>query len=101
MVTPFRNHQEGTPIMDDMYSYPHDQHPSFSPPPDYTSPNPTDWTSATPSAPMTPPNWTPFGAQRFGDTAYAFLQSFVAWFHAIRPGLGEETRDSCEPPSRC
>jgi hypothetical protein len=89
-------------MMDDMYSYPHDQHPSFSPPPDYTSPNPTDWSSATPgtpwpstmlSAPTTPPNWTPFGAQLFGDTAYAFLQSFVAWFNAIRPGLGEEKRD--------
>jgi hypothetical protein len=76
-------------MLDDRYSYPYAQHPAYSPLPDYTSPQPTDWTAATPGTPLMPPGWTPFGAQLLGDTAYSFLQSFVAWVNAIRPALGE------------
>lgn len=71
-------------MMDDLYSYPYAEHPSYSPPPDYMSPGSSDWSSATPASPTSPTGWMPFGAQLLGDTAYSFLQSFVAWFQAVR-----------------
>jgi hypothetical protein len=85
-------------MADDFYSYPYPDHPAYSPPPDYTSPNPIDYTSATPSTPFTDPGVssmgaprvTPFAAHMLGDTAYGFLQSFLAWFNAIRPAHDEE-----------
>jgi hypothetical protein len=70
-------------MMDDFYTYPCPQHPSDSPPPDYSSPGASDWWSATPAA-SGHSGFTPFGAQMLGDTAYSFLQSFVAWFQAVR-----------------
>jgi hypothetical protein len=74
-------------MMDDLYSYPYAEHPSYSPPPDYSSPMAGDWSSATPEAPVHPLGWRPFGAHLVGDTAYAFLTSFVAWLRAVRsPG---------------
>jgi hypothetical protein len=71
-------------MMDDQYSYPYAEHPSYSPPPDYSSPGQIDWTSATPDSPVAPSGWRPFGATILGDTGYNFLQSFVAWFNAVR-----------------
>lgn len=70
--------------MDDFYSYPYAEHPSYSPPPDDTTPGAMDDASAAPESPASPTGWRPFGATLFGDTAYAFLQSFVAWFQAVR-----------------
>jgi len=70
--------------MDDFYSYPYAEHPSYSPPPDFTTPGASDWWSATPSSPVASSGWTPFGAQMLGDTAYSFLHSFMAWFQAVR-----------------
>jgi hypothetical protein len=71
-------------MLDDLYTYPYPEHPSYSPPPDYHSPGASDWSSATPDVGAPPTGWRPFGAHMFGDTAYAFLQSFVAWFQAVR-----------------
>jgi hypothetical protein len=69
-------------MMDDMYSYPYAEHPSYSPPPDSSLPGQTDWSSATPD--MAPSAWRPFGAQMLGDTGYHFLQRVIAWFNAVR-----------------
>jgi hypothetical protein len=70
--------------MDDQYSYPYAEHPSYSPPPDYHSPGSIDYRSETPESPMPAPVQQPFGATIFGDTGWNFLQSFIAWFNAVR-----------------
>jgi hypothetical protein len=73
------------PMMDDQYSYPYAEHPSYSPPPDYTGVNPIDYSSATPDIPpMAPSTWQPLGAAMFGDTLNSFLTSFISWFNAVR-----------------
>lgn len=71
-------------MMDDQYSLPYSAHPAYSAPPDYTTPGASDWSSNTPETPMAPSAWRPFGAQFLGDTGYHFLQSFIAWFNAVR-----------------
>jgi hypothetical protein len=71
--------------MDDQFSYPYAEHPSYSPPPDYASPGAMDYRSETPDLPpMAPSTYQPFGAAMFGDTVNSFLNSFIAWFNAVR-----------------